>query len=73
MIECLERNKVELVLDKPYLTFLRQERNEIVHGGMLSYEKKKQLMKQAPFLGNLYIDCSISLNQKRLALQESSA
>lgn len=73
MIECLDRNKVELVFDKPYLTFLRQERNEIVHGGMLDYEKKKQLMKQAPFLGNLYIDCSISLNQKRLALKESIA
>jgi hypothetical protein len=73
MIDCLERNKIELVMEKPYLTFLRQERNERAHGVVPSYEIRKQLIKQAPFLGNLYIDCTININQKRLALQKSIA
>ena len=73
MIDCLERNKIGLVMEKPYLTFLRQERNERAHGDVPNYEIQKQLIKQAPFLGNLYIDCTMNINQKRLALQKSIA
>jgi hypothetical protein len=68
MIDCIERNGIDIVREKHHLTFLRQERNARAHGQIPSFEERKRMMEQAPFIGGLFIDCIIAIHKKRVEL-----
>jgi hypothetical protein len=66
MIDCIERNKV--ITQKHHLTLLREHRNERAHGDIPNLAERQKLMQYAPFLGDLYINYILLLNEKRQKL-----
>lgn len=71
MISCLERNGIELVSSGRYLNtfhFLREERNKRAHGKTPSFEERQKLFREAGFLGDLYLDSIIAIQEHRKLL-----
>lgn len=71
MINCLERNGIKLVNSGKYLNafhFLREERNKRAHGKTPSLEERKKLFREAGFLGDLYLDSIIAIQEHRKSL-----
>lgn len=66
MIDCIEKNNV--ITQKHHLTLLREHRNERAHGDIPNLTERQKLMQYAPFLGDLYINYIILLNDKRQKL-----
>lgn len=66
MIDCIVRNKI--ITQVNHLSLLREHRNERAHGHIPNLLERQKLMQYAPFLGDLYINYIILINEKRLKL-----
>jgi len=68
MIDCIEKNKIDIVSEKHLLTFLRQERNERAHGQIPDFETRKKMFQQAQFTAGLYIESIVEIHKRKRAL-----
>ena len=71
MINCIERNNIQIINHSKYLNafhYLREERNKRAHGKTPSLAERQKLLRQAGFLGDLYLDSIIALQEHRKKL-----